>query len=117
MNDDDDDQQWEMENFGCTIPAMVRVRGDRNMEKSNSLDRNAEQQQTTNDDERQQDRPKQQLLNNMISNEKIDELSKKSSPFHYRHQPIFTPPQMIGYYRPRSTYTYQEVRPNYRFYY
>ncbi|OTF81405.1 hypothetical protein BLA29_013531, partial [Euroglyphus maynei] len=24
---DDDDQQWEMENFGCTIPAMVRVRG------------------------------------------------------------------------------------------
>lgn len=122
-----DGQQLEMENFGCTIPAMIRVR-DRNMEKSDSSNSNSVDKIQTNEyDAKQQQQPsKYQPINNVIPNEKtIDPIEFRkeklqqtfSSPFLYRQPTIFTRPQMFSYYQPRSTYTYQEVRPNYRFYY
>lgn len=136
VNAMNDGQQWEMENFGCTIPAVIRIR-DRNMEKSSSspstsvsnlLDKNVDLKITNEEEKQEQQQPKYQPLNNVISNERIidtidklreQKLRQTFSPFLYRQHIFATtmPQQTISYYQPRPTYSYQEVRPNYRFYY
>lgn len=136
VNAMNDGQQLEMENFGCTIPAVIRIR-DRNMEKSssspstfvsNSVDKNVDLKTTNEEEKQEQQQPKYQPLNNVISNERIidtidklreQKLRQTFSPFLYRQHIFATtmPQQTISYYQPRPTYSYQEVRPNYRFYY